>query len=1055
VHARSIARGAGARSPVAAIPAFAAARWISAAGGALGGGIGALYLLLWLLGVPPRWAAQGSITMKSNMALAEVLAGAALLLLGAGRVTPARRVLAVAASASVLLVGALTLAEYVVHVDLGIDQLIATEPLDVVHTVAPNRMGPPGATSLALLGAGLLALALRRRGYTALAAASCCVVLVPAVGFVYGVAPLYGAARTTIIAWPTVVALLALGFGLALADPQDGRVPVPWRDDAGGALLRRLGAPIALLPIALGYVRILGERQGLYGRFVGTGLFAVSLSVMSFVLLWRSAVAASASAAERRRVEEDARWRAGLLDVAHDAIFVWSPDAGIESWNRGAEELYGYAAGEAIGRVPHDLLATAFPCAWSEIEAALARSGHWEGELVHRTRSGAQVVVSTKLQHVRGGDGRVRVLESNRDVTAAKRVADELRRTGDASRARAAELEAILGCVADGVLVYDVDGRIMRSNAAADALLGYSARERLSPLADRLDGGRYQWLAEDGAPLGAADWPAVRAARLGETQRGTVIRMRSDGVERWLSVSAAPLVVDGARAGAVVSLSDTSERKRAEEQLRDADRRKSEFLAVLSHELRNPLAPIRNALHLLQHAHGDAERAGRATAIVERQVGQLTRLVEDLLDVTRISRGKIQLRRTRFDVAALVRDVVEDHRPVFASREIALTFRSVDRRLWIDGDPTRIRQLVGNLLHNAAKFTNPHGRVVVTTDEAAGSRAVIRVADDGVGIAPDMLARVFDPFAQADQSLHRTLGGLGLGLALVKGLVEMHDGTVEAHSRGVGQGSEFVVAFPRVEEAAAAPQPAPRVDGRSRPLHVLVIEDNLDAAETLKEGLEMGGHEVALAHDGVQGVEKARALRPDVVLCDIGLPGADGYEVARRLRAEPRAPRLVALTGYASPEDQRRAFRAGFDYHLAKPFRFEELERVLASAMTRPAARRILVVDDSDALRANVREILEDEGWEVHEARDASEAVRALEEFRPAVILLDYRLPDADGGDVLRTLEPVSAAPPVVLMTASTHVRELAMEHGLRFYVPKPFHGDELIDTVEHARAGA
>jgi CheY-like chemotaxis protein len=240
------------------------------------------------------------------------------------------------------------------------------------------------------------------------------------------------------------------------------------------------------------------------------------------------------------------------------------------------------------------------------------------------------------------------------------------------------------------------------------------------------------------------------------------------------------------------------------------------------------------------------------------------------------------------------------------------------------------------------------------------------------------------------------------------------------------------------------------------PLRILVVEDNADAAETLREMLEMHGHEVAIAPDGEQGVARAASLKPDVVLCDIGLPGVDGFEVARQIRADPSSsPTLIAISGYTRPEDQHEAFKAGFDHHLGKPFAIAELEGLLAAVTAQPTSRRILVVDDNDALRSNLRELLEDEGWEVREARDGRAAVEAVMAFDPAVMLLDYSLPEMDGGEVVRRLNAVHASPRVVLMTASAQVREVAMQHGLRFYVPKPFRSEDLLDTVEHARSGS
>lgn len=495
------------------------------------------------------------------------------------------------------------------------------------------------------------------------------------------------------------------------------------------------------------------------------------------------------------------------------------------------------------------------------------------------------------------------------------------------------------------------------------------------------------------------------------------------------------------------------ERERAEQALRDADLRKNEFLGVLSHELRNPLAPIRNAVHILNHAPEGSDQASRARAVIERQTNQLTRLVDDLLDVTRISRGKIQLRRGRVELANLLRQAVEDHRPIFASRDVDLRLRIDVEPLWIDADATRITQVIGNLLQNAAKFTNAHGHVIVSVVQDGASQAVVHVADDGIGIDPEMLGQVFQPFIQADGTLHRGQGGLGLGLALVKGLVELHGGRVEARSRP-GEGTEFTFSLPLPPEAVAPLEPPVTAPTAAARLRVLVIEDNLDSAETLREVLEMEGHEVAVAHDGQQGVAAARSLQPDVVLCDIGLPGLDGYEVARRIRADPSiSPALIALTGYTRPEDRRESLEAGFDHHLGKPIQISELAKVLATATAYPTSRRILFVDD-DALRANIREMLEDEGWEVREARHGEEAVEAMAGFDPAVMLLDYRLAEMNGGEVLRRLGAVHATPRVVLMTASAHVREAAMKDGLRFYVPRPSRGEDPPDTVARSRSG-
>jgi two-component system CheB/CheR fusion protein len=357
-------------------------------------------------------------------------------------------------------------------------------------------------------------------------------------------------------------------------------------------------------------------------------------------------------------------------------------------------------------------------------------------------------------------------------------------------------------------------------------------------------------------------------------------------------------------------LRESAERRQAEGELRDseaamkaADRRKNEFLAILSHELRNPLAAIDNGMYVLDHGTPGSEQSCRAQAVIGRQVRQLSQLVDDLLDITRISRNKIQLKSQSMDLVQLV---------------------------WRSADPARVTQMVGNLLINAGKFTDPGGRVVVEVLAQGPDRAEVAVTDTGIGMDADMLGRLFQPFQQADRSLDRSRGGLGLGLAVAKGLAELHGGGVTASSPGLGKGSRFVLTLPAApgpDQAAVAP-----LTPAARPRRILVIEDNLDAALTLKMLLELSGHQVATAHTARTGLAKVRQQQPEVVFCDIGLPDTDGYTVAEALRADPagRPPFLVAMTGYGREEDKRRALEAGFDRHLTKPADPGELQRLLA-----------------------------------------------------------------------------------------------------------------------------
>jgi two-component system CheB/CheR fusion protein len=371
------------------------------------------------------------------------------------------------------------------------------------------------------------------------------------------------------------------------------------------------------------------------------------------------------------------------------------------------------------------------------------------------------------------------------------------------------------------------------------------------------------------------------------------------------------------------------------EELAAAARRKDEFLAMLAHELRNPLAPLRNGLHILKLPQADRAAVERARAMMERQIKNLTQIVDDLLEVSRLTRGRIELRLERVDLGRLARDVTEDHRPAFERGGVLLAVRAPDVPTWVAGDPTRLAQVLGNLLDNAAQFTPPGGRVTVSvTADAAQHRAALAVTDTGIGIEPEVLPRLFDAFAQADRSLDRRLGGLGLGLALVKGLVELHGGQVRAASAGHGEGAEFTITLPLNPEPAAVghlPESAPPAPRRRR---ILVVEDNPDSAESLRLLLQMFGHEVVVAHTGTEGVEAAKLGHPDVVLCDIGLPGLDGYGVVRELRRDPdtAGARVIAVTGYGAEDDRRRSKQAGFDLHLTKPVDPDALQEVVAGA---------------------------------------------------------------------------------------------------------------------------
>ena len=368
---------------------------------------------------------------------------------------------------------------------------------------------------------------------------------------------------------------------------------------------------------------------------------------------------------------------------------------------------------------------------------------------------------------------------------------------------------------------------------------------------------------------------------------------------------------------------DITERKAREEELQEASRRKDEFLAMLAHELRNPLAPIRTSVEIMRAIDTVDPRVRETSDIIRRQVQHLARLVDDLLDVSRVTQGKVNLEREPLEVTDVIQRGIELARHQIDGKRHALTITLPPRgELVIDGDATRLAQVIGNLLDNAAKYTEPGGTIQLAAARER-EQVVIRVRDNGVGITADLLPRVFDLFTQGERSLDRTQGGLGIGLSLVKTLVRLHGGAVEATSQGPGRGSEFVVRLPASQLPRMDRSNAIKGTATERPIprRILVVDDNDDAAETMRMLLELEGHEIRCAGDGVHAIEVAQEFQPEVGLLDIGLPRMDGYELAKRLRALPamRQARLIALTGYGHPEDHDRAASAGFDHHLTKP----------------------------------------------------------------------------------------------------------------------------------------
>ena len=608
---------------------------------------------------------------------------------------------------------------------------------------------------------------------------------------------------------------------------------------------------------------------------------------------------------------------ATLLDHAYDAVTVRSVSGEILYWNSGAERLYGWGAEDAVGQVAHSLLRTRFPKPLVVIEETLREAGRWEGRLLHTHRDGRTVIVDARWA-LDPSRGEGIVLEINRDITG--RLDAE-----EAARTRERQLQFITDGAPVLIAHCDRDHRFKFVNRA------YAARFAMQPselvgrsIADVLGRAAYETIS-----------PFVTRALQGEHVDVEVEVPYETLGRQFMRFAYNPEFDEtGAVVGYVAAIINVTDRHRAEEALREANERKDAFLATLAHELRNPLAAMNNATHLMSVVDRDTRTRERAVAIIERQLRQLVRLVDDLLDVSRITRGQLQLRVGRVELAEVIRTAVESTALAIGTASQTLRLVLPDDPILLDADAERLSQVFTNLLMNATKYT-PAGGDITVTAAAAGDGVTVTIQDSGVGIPPEMLESVFDMFTRVHSSRDDAFGGLGIGLTLVRSMVELHGGTVTAESKGVNQGSTFTVRLPRVQQLAA--QPAERTAAPAKGVvmkRVLIADDNLDAAESLQLWLEMAGHQVQIATNGVVALSVAESFKPDVALLDIGMPGMTGFDVAKKIREAPWGENivLVALTGWGQEEDRRQTADAGFDHHLTKPVPPDAIEALIRDA---------------------------------------------------------------------------------------------------------------------------
>ncbi len=656
----------------------------------------------------------------------------------------------------------------------------------------------------------------------------------------------------------------------------------------------------------------------------------------------RGALAAMLDITPRKQAEaqlEEAHARiSAILESITDAFYALDREWRYTYVNRQAEQYYGRDKASLLGNSIWDVFPALLTSeSYQQYHRAMRDNVPVHFEL-HSPTTGRWIEI-----HAYPGPQGLSVFF--RDIEARKKSAQEVERLNRELNGRIGELETLLELLPVGVWIGNETCQRLVGNRAAYEILGLpfginasmTAPEAAQPPLAHLK------FAMNGVPVAPEALPMHKAVRTGVACENVEYEVtRADGTTRSVYGSAAPLFDEDGKVRAVIGAhTDITERKQAELALREADRRKDEFLATLAHELRNPLSPIRSALAILRMQAGPVTDVQWPGEVIDRQVQQMARLLDDLLDVSRITLNRLELRKTRTLLAEIVSAAIETSRPLIEASGHRLDVELPAQPVYLDADGTRLAQVLSNLLNNAAKYTDSGGRIALRI-QREGNQVSIVVEDSGIGIAPERLAQVFDMFSQEQPALDRSHSGLGIGLALSRALVQMHGGSLEADSEGRGRGSRFTVRLPTAESPAAASTQPSSSTGAPMPVNggkrVLVVDDNRDSAESLALYLELMGHAVRTAHDGNEAMSVALEVQPDVVLLDIGLPGQNGYEVARSLRdtAWGRGLLLVAITGWGQEEDKRRAREAGFDVHLTKPVDPQVVAKLLQDPPAHP-----------------------------------------------------------------------------------------------------------------------
>jgi PAS domain S-box-containing protein len=691
----------------------------------------------------------------------------------------------------------------------------------------------------------------------------------------------------------------------------------------------RLAIPITLLGYIACHYLFIPPRHHFDLTAVANlvGLVAYLFTCLLIVVFGEAARVAESRAHERREL-----FRVTLRSIG-DAVITTDTDGRITDLNEVAETLTGWQRNEALGQPLERVFNIVNELTRQPVDNPanrVLREGVIVGLANHTVlikKDGSECPIDDSAAPIRNEHGYVSgCVLIFRDVTAQR-----LREIDKANQLITARLlAAIVESSNDAIISKSLQGIIQSWNVGAERLFGFTAGEAV---------GRHISLVIPPDRIAEED-QIIASLKAGKRiEHFETERMRKDGSRLTVSLTISPIKDDaGNVVGASKIVRDVSEQKQLMDDLQRlaadlsaADQRKNEFLATLAHELRNPLAPMSNMLEVLKRSDNDGEILQRAHETIERQLNQMIRLVDDLLDVNRITHDRLELRRSEVELASVIQQAVEVARPLIDAAHQELIVELPKEPVYLNADRARLAQVFGNLLNNSCKYTKPNGRITLTA-KRVGDEVLVTVKDNGAGIPPDKLGSIFDMFMQVDRSSERSQGGLGIGLTLVKRLVEMHGGSIEARSEGEDQGSEFIVHLPVVSRPAATLPAAGDRPESSSERRVLIVDDNIDSAESLAMLLEITGNKTSVAHDGVEALESIEKYRPEVILLDIGLPKLDGHEVCRRVRELPwgKDVVIIALTGWGQEDDRRKSEEAGFNAHLVKPVDYDRLLELLS-----------------------------------------------------------------------------------------------------------------------------